>query len=200
MRQYAAAVLAAGFTGERAAEAVAVGWAESTGDVGAVNPSSGTRGAWQIHPYWHREVGDRCAFDLFCAARQTFRISNGGRDWSQWATWPAAAAEHLPAARRAVGAPARMDVTQVSTGGDLTDALRAAPQMPAWLLGILGDKAGDVAGDVASGVARDAAIELVRAAAPALLTVALVGGGLALVLVGANAASKGTGKGANGGG
>lgn len=45
------------------------------------------RGWFQINSYWHPEVSDACAYNAFCSARSAYRISKGGTDWSQWATW-----------------------------------------------------------------------------------------------------------------
>lgn len=196
MRQYAAAVLGAGFKGERAAEAVAVGWAESRGDVGARNSSSGTRGPWQFHPFWHREVSDACAFDLNCAAKAAFRVSNHGADWSQWSTWPDAAAAFLPEARKAVGAPAK---TVPASAGGATGGPGGTPltNMPGWLWFLGKAELQTETGQAAT----DAAMQLVKSAAPVMLTVAAVGGAMALIAVGlSQSTKKPTDKGGDGAG
>ncbi|MFJ8188081.1 hypothetical protein [Streptomyces sp. NPDC096105] len=72
--------------------AVAVALAESGGRINAVNKSGNTppsrdRGLWQINDYWHKEVSDAEAFNPVQAAKHVYRISNGGKSWSQWTTW-----------------------------------------------------------------------------------------------------------------
>jgi peptidoglycan hydrolase-like protein with peptidoglycan-binding domain len=72
--------------------AVAVALAESGGRPDATNeagnhPPSTDRGLWQINSYWHPEVSDGEAFDPIQAAKETLRISNGGKDWHPWATY-----------------------------------------------------------------------------------------------------------------
>ncbi|MBT2400643.1 hypothetical protein [Streptomyces sp. ISL-100] len=72
--------------------AVAVALAESGGKIRVVNesgnsPASRDRGLWQINDYWHKEVSDAEAFNPPAAAKHVYRISNGGKSWSQWVTW-----------------------------------------------------------------------------------------------------------------
>lgn len=72
--------------------AVAICVAESGGHCDATNtagntPPSTDRGLWQINDYWHKEVSNTCAFDCECNGKQAHKISNGGADWSQWATY-----------------------------------------------------------------------------------------------------------------
>lgn len=72
--------------------AVAICIAESGGNCNAKNragnsPPSEDRGLWQINDYWHKEVSDKCAFDCDCNGKEAHRISSGGADWSQWATY-----------------------------------------------------------------------------------------------------------------
>lgn len=75
-----------GFQRPRVAAAVAM--AESGGLVRARNrnrrPRSVDRGLFQINSRWHPEVTRACAYDAFCNARAAHRISDGGRDWSEW--------------------------------------------------------------------------------------------------------------------
>lgn len=93
------AAYAAGFRGDGLVYAVAIGLAESGGFAKArhannPDPLYGItvdRGAWQINSYFHSEVTDACADDLNCAAAAVYRISQGGANWSQWATWTAGA-------------------------------------------------------------------------------------------------------------
>lgn len=109
--QIAAYARAAGFTGPGLAKAVAVALAESGGNPQAVNTNSDRyrsrdRGLWQINAHWHPEVSDAAAFDPAQAAQAAYRISAGGRDWGQWATWKngAAAAQMGRAQLAAAGA------------------------------------------------------------------------------------------------
>ncbi len=207
MRQIAGHVLAAGFTGEHAAQAIAVAWAESTGQTDARNVNSDShrsvdRGLWQINSYWHREVSDRCADTPACAAAAAYRISNGGRDWSQWATWPSPANTHLSKARRAVGSPAAGGATPA--GIDLPWP-GGIPILPDWLLEGAekgAQKGQDWAQEQLSEAAGEAAAALVRAAAPALITGAIVLGGIAVVWVGIGSAARSalSGRGGGGGG
>ncbi len=45
------------------------------------------RGLWQINSHWHAEVSDDCAYRALCNARNAYRISNGWRDFTPWATY-----------------------------------------------------------------------------------------------------------------
>lgn len=90
--QIARTAKGAGFNGSGLLIAIAVCLAESDGDPKAVNitgnhPPSRDRGLWQINDYWHNEVSDADAFDPDKCARITFRISDKGTDWHQWATY-----------------------------------------------------------------------------------------------------------------
>lgn len=110
----ATAAQAAGFTGQRLRIAVAVGLAESAGNPAATNRNGPTpacpdgstdRGGWQLNNCHHPEVSDGCAYQLACAAAQTYRISRGGRSWAQWTTYRTGAwRHHLPAANAAIAA------------------------------------------------------------------------------------------------
>jgi cell wall-associated NlpC family hydrolase len=94
--------------------AVAVGLAESSGNPNArnqVGPTSGCpagsvdRGPWQINGCYHAEVSDTCAYDLACSAREVFRISSGGTEWTPWVTFTIGAyRDHLGAADAAIAA------------------------------------------------------------------------------------------------
>lgn len=188
MAQIAGYAKAAGFTGDGLVRAVAVAWAESTGNTAAKNVSSdGTaRGLWQISTWGHPEVKDEAAYDPARAAAATYRISVHGSNWSQWSTWPDAAGGFMAQARRAAGNPAAAPAgAGGGGGGDVPSPLDTF----GWL-GLLG-KAG--AGGVAADAAQGAAMELVTAAAPVLLVVGLAGGALAMVAVGLSQASKGKG-------
>ncbi len=96
----AVAAAQAGFAGQGLRLAVAVGLAESGGNPTARDPNppspgcpagSTDRGAWQLNTCYHPEVADVCADDLACAARETYRISAGGSDWSAWTTYTSGA-------------------------------------------------------------------------------------------------------------
>ena len=87
----ATAAQAAGFTGQRLRVAVAVGLAESAGNPAATDRNGPTpgcpdgstdRGGWQLNTCHHPEVSDGCAYQLACAAAQSYRISRGGRSWA----------------------------------------------------------------------------------------------------------------------
>lgn len=95
-----------GFKGDALVKAVAVALAESGGNPAATNTNtdkyrSVDRGLWQINSHWHPEVSAAQAFNPAQAARHAYRISKGGTDWSQWATWPVAATVHMGRARLA---------------------------------------------------------------------------------------------------
>jgi hypothetical protein len=110
----AAAAQQAGFAGQALRTAVAVGLAESGGDPAAKrhNPptpgcpaGSVDRGGWQLNSCHHPEVTDACAYQLACAATETWRISAGGRDWTPWIAYTSGAWHgHLQAADRAIAA------------------------------------------------------------------------------------------------
>lgn len=89
LRQLRALTRDVGFVKPRRAAAIAM--AESSGRVRAVGrnrkPRSTDRGLFQINSRWHLEVSNACAFDARCNAEAAYRISDGGRDWSQWTTW-----------------------------------------------------------------------------------------------------------------
>jgi hypothetical protein len=94
--QVATVARRAGFTGERLIDAITVCLAESGGRTDVVNtagnhPPSRDRGLWQINDHYHPEVTDRQAFDPDGNAHAAYRISEGGRSWSQWSTWQSTA-------------------------------------------------------------------------------------------------------------
>ena len=87
---------AAGFRGEGLTVAIAVAMAESNSVTSAVNttgnhPPSRDRGLWQINDYWHPEFTDAQCFDPLQCAAAAYHISNGGLNWTQWATWTSGA-------------------------------------------------------------------------------------------------------------
>ena len=123
----------AGFEGGGLRLAVAVGLAESGGNPSARNrvpPTSGCpsgsldRGPWQINDCYHSEVGDACAFDLACSAREAFRISAGGTDWTAWVTFTVGAyRDHLEAADAAIATLASHAATGPAADTALTWAV-----------------------------------------------------------------------------
>lgn len=98
---------AAGFSGPSVFTATAVALAESGGRVHAANtagntPPSRDRGLWQINDHYHPEVTDEQAFNPVGCGLAAYRISSGGRQWTQWSTWNSGAAlKLLPRAKTA---------------------------------------------------------------------------------------------------
>ena len=94
-----------GFADAKLAAAVAM--AESSGRVRARNRNEGKRpsvdrGLFQINSRWHPEVSRACAFRARCNARAALRISDGGRDWRQWAAWHNQSYKQFMRAARAI--------------------------------------------------------------------------------------------------
>lgn len=119
----AVAARQAGFAGSSLRIAVAVGLAESGGSADARRPSPPTpgcpagsvdRGPWQLNNCYHPEVSDGCAFDLACAAAETYRISAAGTDWTAWITYTTGAYQaELPNADQAI---ASLSATAIPPG------------------------------------------------------------------------------------
>lgn len=94
-REIAAFAYDAGFRLNRLVMAVTIALAESNGYRHArhvyVDKNDEIiytdRGIWQLHSYWHSEVNNKCAYDPACAAKQIYRITDGGRKWGQWASF-----------------------------------------------------------------------------------------------------------------
>lgn len=94
-REIASFAFDAGFRLNRLIMAVTIALAESAGYAHARHMyfnAAGEivytdRGMWQLHSYWHREVTDECAYNPSCAAKEVYRITNGGREWGQWASF-----------------------------------------------------------------------------------------------------------------
>lgn len=187
--QIAGYAAGAGFKGQALTNAVAVALAESGGDPRAVGVNSDRhrsrdRGLWQINDYWHRNVSDAQAFDPAAAARHAFRISKGGRDWSPWTTWPAAATAQMPKARIGVAQAQR------AGGGRVQPVVgNGAPPIPPGLLpGDPADVLPDVPGLPDPGDLADVGRVLVRAGAWAAdahnwQRVAMVVGGVGGILL-----------------
>lgn len=61
-------------------------WCESRYNPLAVGYNKGSvdRGLWQINSYWHREVSDECAFDVFCSSvwAMTYIKAHGANEWA----------------------------------------------------------------------------------------------------------------------
>jgi hypothetical protein len=84
------AAQAAGFSGQRLEEAVAIARAESEFNPTAANPTSNARGMWQIMLTAHQDDPEIDQWrDPYANARMAYRISNGGTNWAPWSTWPA---------------------------------------------------------------------------------------------------------------
>lgn len=130
----------AGFSGEKLVVAVAVGMAESRCDPSAryVNSDSHNsvdRGLWQINDYWHPEVSDSCAYNAACNAKEAYRISDQGSDWTPWSTYKSGRyKEFMDDARAAIGAPPAPVLPSKSVNGDkYDDALGVDPSGTAWI-------------------------------------------------------------------
>lgn len=115
----------AGFRGDGLVNAIAIGWAESSFIPDNVNTTgnypvgSRDRGIWQINSAAHPEVSDSCAFDPVCAAGQTYRISNGGTNWSPWTTYGGTRYnEYLPTARTAAANVSPTSSTELYVDGN----------------------------------------------------------------------------------
>ena len=76
--------------GDRWELAYAVMMSESRGKATAKNVNAGGSidyGYFQFNDYWHPEVSYKCAIDVKCSVKEAYRVSNGGKDWSQWYGW-----------------------------------------------------------------------------------------------------------------
>lgn len=88
-------LLDAGFTtGSGLVTAIAITMAETANtydpkisNTTGNNPPSTDRGLREINSYWHPEVSDDCAYDAACSAKEMFRISKQGADFTPWATF-----------------------------------------------------------------------------------------------------------------
>jgi hypothetical protein len=69
------------------------------------NPATSVdRGLWQFNSHWHSEVSDACAYDPACATKEAFRVSKGGKDFSQWTAFKAGTyKKYLERAKQATG-------------------------------------------------------------------------------------------------
>lgn len=100
--QVAAAIINAGFSTTASGTALyspaVIAWAvakaeNSAFEVNHVNTKGNTpagsrdRGIFQINDFWHDEVTDACAFDPVCNILAAYKISSGGKDWSQWTSY-----------------------------------------------------------------------------------------------------------------
>lgn len=153
--QIADVAAGAGFTGTGLRDAVAVALAESGGNTAAVGVNSDAwrsrdRGLWQINSHWHPEVSDAQAFNPASCAAAAFRISAGGTDWHQWATWPTAASAQFGRAQLAANQahPASGSSAATATPASFDPGLGAlggAVLGPAGsLLGLLGGAGGGI--------------------------------------------------------
>lgn len=94
-REVASFAFDAGFRLRRLVMAVTIALAESAGYKHARHMYFNAegqivytdRGMWQLHSFWHAEVSDECAYDPACAAKEVYRITDGGRKWGQWSSF-----------------------------------------------------------------------------------------------------------------
>lgn len=125
------------FRGESLATAIAIAKAESEFEAHSyLNnvPLGGKgldRGLWQINSHYHSEVSDAVAYDPAGAARETYRISKGGTDWSPWTTFDTGAyRNHLAAAREAATAREQRGGSGSISGGGNTPTTVPAARTP----------------------------------------------------------------------
>src|SRR5258708_7364552 len=87
-KRYIPDAQAAGFSGISLITIMAIAFAESRLDPAAVGQQDPRdRGILQINSYWHPEVSDTCAFSPPCAFKEAYRISQQGKNFSQWNTY-----------------------------------------------------------------------------------------------------------------
>jgi hypothetical protein len=88
---------AAGFTGDKLPIAVAIAFAESDGNPGAVgdinNPVAGARsiGLWQINTHYHPSYDQAKLTDPLYNARAAFAIAGSGSSFTPWSTYKSGA-------------------------------------------------------------------------------------------------------------
>jgi hypothetical protein len=103
----------AGFSGTDLAIAVAIAFAESSGDANAVGDNGNSYGLWQInvvpnHPEYQSQVDDGSIFDPQTNANDAFAIySAAGNSFSPWTTFKTGAYQQYLSADSA--APASDD-------------------------------------------------------------------------------------------
>lgn len=125
---------AAGFRGQGLEDALCVAPAESgldahnslvnTAALGARGPSIGSidRGLFMLNSHWHSEVPDNVAYDPAGAAKEAYRISAGGTNWTPWSVWPSTANRHRTEARAAAKRREAAGGSGSSSGTGLPDA------------------------------------------------------------------------------
>jgi hypothetical protein len=78
----------AGFRDTGLTKAIAVAWAESSFDTKIQNTKnkngSTDYGLFQFNSLAHKEVSKSTALDPKLAAKEAFRVTKGGKDWSDW--------------------------------------------------------------------------------------------------------------------
>jgi hypothetical protein len=79
----------AGGSSSEAFIAAEIAMAESGGDQYATNPSSDTKGYWQISPVW----GSLSSYDALTNAEAAVQISDNGTNWAPWTTYSSGAYE-----------------------------------------------------------------------------------------------------------
>lgn len=79
-------------------------------------PPSTDRGWCQLNSYWHSEISDACAYDPACAAKEAYRISSNGSDFSSWAIYTSGAYKnYMEMAWAAVDGMTRIQAQQAQT-------------------------------------------------------------------------------------
>lgn len=82
------------------------------------NPSGGTnRGWWQIDDKSHPEFGEQCLHDPICSTDAMLKISDGGKDFSQWACKPTVTPETRAAAKEALEKWQTVEARATAGGG-----------------------------------------------------------------------------------
>ena len=184
-----------GLTHEQAIVAAAIakgesGWrTDAVGDSGLADATWGPSiGLWQVRSLKAQQGtgGTRDAARLqepAFNARAMAVISGGGSNWTPWTVYTSGAyRRHLAAVRRAVGDGSNVPAPP-GVGGDDGADLGDYWDVGQWLLDNP-DAVWEAGKGAAGDVVLDAMMSMMRAIAPALLTVTLVGAGFGLIGVG----------------
>ncbi len=117
---------AAGFTGDALKIAVAVAFAESSGNPSARNPKTGVdrlgsyyRGLWQISTV-HKQYSDATCYDPLGNAKAAYNISGGGTNWKPWEAYTNGAYKQYLAK---AGAAADLSIAVGGSAGSLTNVV-----------------------------------------------------------------------------
>jgi hypothetical protein len=116
--QIAAVAKAAGFSGQALVTAVAVAIAESSGRTQVVN-YLGCVGLWQIYQKMHPKWSTAQLKDPAINAQAAFSISNGGKNWGPWTTYPNASGRYMARAGKAVEKLLKKAGAGNGTGGEV---------------------------------------------------------------------------------